>query len=152
MFSIVEAVLPRPLPYRDPSRSVLTFDAPARNKENKFFVPYRDFQEWANKNHSYAAPAAETWIRGPRFLLGRGAPQSILAAPASAGPEDANPWLTIAGVAGNEEQSTPSREMPWAEPPIVYRPLAQQSSVTVDLAVRGASRKPSVAPPSSSRF
>ncbi len=79
VFSIVQAVVLRPLPYRDPSRLVLTFDAPVHDRETKIFVPYRDFQEWTKKNHSYAAMAAETWIRGPRFLLGRGAPQSILA-------------------------------------------------------------------------
>ena len=52
------------------------------------------------------------------------------------GPEDANPWLTIVGVVGDEKQSTPFQEMAWAEPPIVYRPLAQQEAATVDLAVR----------------
>ena len=83
VFSIVQAVLLRPLPYHDPSRLVLTFDSPAHDPETKIFVPYRDFQEWAAKNHSYGAMAAETWIRGPRFLLGRGAPQSILAVPVS---------------------------------------------------------------------
>ncbi len=83
IFSIVQAVLLRPLPYRDPSRLVLTFDAPVHDKETKIFVPYRDFQEWTNKNHSFVAMAAETWIRGPRFMLGRGAPQSILAVPVS---------------------------------------------------------------------
>jgi putative ABC transport system permease protein len=83
VFSIVQAVLLRPLPYHDPSRLVLTFDAPVHDKDTGFFVQYRDFQEWAGRNHSYAAMAAATWARGPRFLLGRGAPQSILAVPVS---------------------------------------------------------------------
>jgi hypothetical protein len=83
VFSIVHAVLLRPLPYRDPSRLVLTFDAPVHDKNTGFFVQYRDFQEWAKKNHSYESMAAATWARGPRFLLGRGAPRSILAVPVS---------------------------------------------------------------------
>ena len=83
VFSIVHAVLLRPLPYRDPSRLVLTFDAPVHDKDTGFFVQYRDFQDWAKKNHSYSAMAAATWARGPRFLLGRGAPQSILGVPVS---------------------------------------------------------------------
>jgi putative ABC transport system permease protein len=52
------------------------------------------------------------------------------------GPDDANPWMTIVGVAGDEKQSSPFQEMTWAEPPIVYRPLAQQASTAVDLVVR----------------
>jgi putative ABC transport system permease protein len=83
VFSIVHAVLLRPLPYRDPSRLVLTFIAPVHDKDTGFFALYRDFQEWANKNHSYVAMAAATWARGPRFMLGRGAPQSILGVPVS---------------------------------------------------------------------
>ena len=83
VFSIVQAVLLRPLPYRDPSRLTLTFDAQLHDQDTGFFVQYRDFQEWANKNHSYVTLAAATWARGPRFLLGRGAPQSILAIPVS---------------------------------------------------------------------
>ncbi len=83
VFSIVQAVLLRPLPYRDPSRLVLTFDAPVHDKNTGFFVQYRDFQEWAKKNRSYEFMAAATWARGPRFLVGRGAPQSILAVPVS---------------------------------------------------------------------
>ena len=83
IFSIVQAVLLRPLPYRDPSRLVLTFDAPVHDQESKIFVPYRHFLEWKSKSHSYADMAAETWARGARFMLGRGAPQSILAIPVS---------------------------------------------------------------------
>jgi putative ABC transport system permease protein len=81
VFSIVQAVLLRPLPYRDPSRLVLTFVRPVHDKDTGFFVQYRDFQEWSRKNRSYETMAAATWARGPRFLLGRGAPQSILAIP-----------------------------------------------------------------------
>ena len=81
MFSVVQAVLLRPLPFHDPSRLAITFDSPVHDQETKVFVPYSDFQEWAKNNRSYVTMAAETWIRDPRFMLGRGAPQSILAIP-----------------------------------------------------------------------
>jgi hypothetical protein len=50
-------VLLRPLPYREPGRLVLTFNSPVHNKDAKIFVPYRQFKEWANRNHSYAGMA-----------------------------------------------------------------------------------------------
>ena len=81
IFSIVEAVLLRPLPYRDPNRLAPTFDAPIHDLETKIFVPYRHYLTWKEKNTSYTDLAAETWARGPAFLLGRGGPQSILAVP-----------------------------------------------------------------------
>src|SRR5581483_5927668 len=81
VFSIVDAVLLRPLPYRDPGRLNLIFETQTHNTESKFFVSYRHFQAWAERNRSYSALAAATWARGPRFLAGRGAPQSILGVP-----------------------------------------------------------------------
>ncbi len=84
IFSIVQAVLLRPLPYYEPNRLVVTFEFPVHDKETKIFVSYRHFLEWAKKSTSYEKMAAETWVRGPRFMLGRGAPQSILAVPVSA--------------------------------------------------------------------
>ncbi len=85
VFSIVQAVLLRPLPYHDPSRLTLTFDAPVHNHDVKFFLPYRHFQEWSKASRSYSAMAALTWASGPRFLLGRGSPQSITGIPVTTG-------------------------------------------------------------------
>ena len=83
IFSIVEAVLLRPLPYRDPGRLAVIWDSPVHEQGSKIFAPYRHFQEWRDKNQSFDGLAAETWIRGPRFMMGHGAPQSILGVSAS---------------------------------------------------------------------
>ena len=48
-------------------------------------------------------------------------------------------WLTIAGVAADEKRTIVYQEMGWNEPPIVYRPLAQQAPASVNLMIRGAS-------------
>ena len=83
IFSVVEAVLLRQLPYRDPAQLTVVWDSPVREKGVKIFAPYRHFQEWRERNQSFAGLAAETWATPPRFLMGRGAPQSVLAIPAT---------------------------------------------------------------------
>ncbi len=83
IFSVVEAVLLRRLPYRDPARLVVIWDSPVHDKGSMIFVPYRHFLEWRNKSQSFAGLGAETWARGPRFLMGRGSPQSVLAIPST---------------------------------------------------------------------
>ena len=40
-------------------------------------------------------------------------------------PEAANPWLTIAGIAGDEKRATLA-EMTWVDPPAVYVPITQR--------------------------
>jgi putative ABC transport system permease protein len=40
-------------------------------------------------------------------------------------PEASNPWLTIAGVAGDEKRATLA-EMTWVDPPAVYLPITQR--------------------------
>lgn len=48
-------------------------------------------------------------------------------------------WLTIVGVAADEQRATVYQEMGWVRAPIVYRPLAQQAPAMVDLLIRTAS-------------
>ena len=75
VFSIVQAVLPRPLPVATP----LAFDAAVHNHDAKFFLPHRHFQEWSRGSRSYSAMAALTWASGPRSPSAA-APRKVLPA------------------------------------------------------------------------
>jgi putative ABC transport system permease protein len=45
-------------------------------------------------------------------------------------------WVTIVGIADDEQRSTPFQEMAWLSPPIVYRPIAQRPAVSANLLLR----------------
>jgi len=86
MFSIVNGVLLRPLPYKDPGRLVSILDRGMRDENlAKLFVSYADFQAIRQNARSFDDIGAVTWAAGSsRILAGRGPAQSILAAPATA--------------------------------------------------------------------
>src|SRR5262245_5251129 len=94
-FSIVDAVLLRPLPFRDPSRLVLI--TLTLGPSSKVFTPYRDLLEWSQQNRSFEGLAGVSWYKAERTLTGNGEPRkvtsiwatenffSLLGAPAAAG-------------------------------------------------------------------
>ena len=86
VFSIVEAVLLRPLPYRDPGRLVAIWDRGLREKGlEKVFAPYTDYDEWSRRARSFESIAAATWAYSPtRVWTGRGPAKELLVIPASA--------------------------------------------------------------------
>jgi putative ABC transport system permease protein len=83
VYSIVEAVLLRALPYRDPSRLVVIY---LRNVHetgtSKMFASWRDYRAFA-RAHSFEQAAAATWATGSRLLRGHGPTRDILAMPVS---------------------------------------------------------------------
>lgn len=86
VFSIVEAVLLRPLPYHDPGRLVAIWDQGTREKGfPKVFDPYTDYEEWRRSARSFENISVLTWAWGPsRILTGRGPAKELLTIPASA--------------------------------------------------------------------
>ncbi len=84
VFSLLYAVLLRPLPYREPERLVAVWQRHATDRHvAKVFDTWRDFEEWKQRSRSFSELAVMTWARGPRTLTGHGVARSVIAFPAS---------------------------------------------------------------------
>src|SRR5215831_8724647 len=84
VFSIVDAVLLRALPYNDAERLVAVWCTEIGQPGTKIFAPYRDFEEFKAHSQSFEELAAVTWARAGEILAWKGSPHEVLAIPASA--------------------------------------------------------------------
>jgi len=86
MFSIVDAVLLRPLPYKDPERLVVVWATEVKSVgPSVLFGSYRDFQEWQRSARSFAQLEILTWATAGATLEWHGQPRRALAIPATQG-------------------------------------------------------------------
>jgi predicted permease len=86
IFSIVDAVLLRPPPYRDPARLVVVWDREIHERgTSKLFTPYRDFTEFQHASKGFELFAGATWATSPMILTGRGPAKNVLAIPSTLG-------------------------------------------------------------------
>ncbi len=96
LFSIVDAVLLRPLPYQSADRLVAVWSTEIGQPGTKIFASYRDFEEFKAHSHNFEALAALTWARAGEILTWRGSPHEVLAIPASAD------FFSLLGVSASE--------------------------------------------------
>ena len=74
IFSVVNGVLLRRLPYADPDRLVMIWEDPGDNPRN--FVNPRNFADWSEQNQSFEQVAAISM--GNVNLTGRGEPERLM--------------------------------------------------------------------------
>ena len=78
-FSIVDAVLLRPLPYKNADRLVVVWQTDAAHRgTGAWFNPYREFEEWERGSRSFEKLAAMSWATSGKTLLWHGKPISLL--------------------------------------------------------------------------
>ena len=86
VFSIVQAVLLRPLPYQEPERLVVIWDGHVREPGMaKIFASLKDFETWKRHGTSFEQLGALTWATGEQTLTGQGPAKVVLAVPTTEG-------------------------------------------------------------------
>jgi putative ABC transport system permease protein len=85
VFSILNAVLLRPLPYNHADRLAVVWQRMPPDTLAMVFDSYREFDEWSRSSHSFEKLAAATWARAGAVLSLKGEKREILAVPVSTG-------------------------------------------------------------------
>jgi predicted permease len=102
MFSVVNAVLLHPLPFRNPDRLVVIWEKFVRDPNAPpVFDTYRDFENWKSGSHSFERLAPATWTTGGGILTGAGPARDVLAMPVGI---DFFPMLGVAPEVGRTFQ------------------------------------------------
>jgi putative ABC transport system permease protein len=83
VFSILDAVLLRPLPYKNADRLVVIWQRVPPEKIGVVFDTYRMFDEWSRSSHNFEKLAAATWARAGALLSWKGQVKDVMAVPAS---------------------------------------------------------------------
>jgi len=76
IFSVVNAVLLRPMPFRDPSRLVMVWETSPRTGKNNVGNP-QNLADWQNRNWSFEKMAAYVPFQQTMSLTGDGTPEEV---------------------------------------------------------------------------
>jgi putative ABC transport system permease protein len=76
IFSVVNAVLLRPMPFRDPNRLVIVWEASPRTGKNNVANP-QNFADWQKRNRSFEKMAAYVPFQQTMSLTGDGTPEEV---------------------------------------------------------------------------
>src|SRR5438876_11491934 len=83
LFSFVNGILLRPLPYRDPGQLVILDETSPKQGIKSFAVSYPNFVDWREQNHVFEAVAA--YQQHTYSIVGAGEPEQIRGARISYG-------------------------------------------------------------------
>ncbi len=81
IFSVVDALLLRPLPYAQPAQLVHLWETFKSNVDNRSEASYPDYLDWGARNHSFAALGG---YHGSGFLVGGAQPFMVTGAKSTA--------------------------------------------------------------------
>ena len=76
IFSVVNAVLLRPMPFKDPTRLVMVWETSPRGSRNNVANP-QNFTDWQKRNSSFEKMAAYVPFQMTVSLTGDGAPEEV---------------------------------------------------------------------------
>jgi len=109
IFSVVNSVLLRPLPYSDPSRLMQLWEANVAKARNEIPASYPNFADWRDQNHVFEQVVAYSdWSFN---LTGSGEPERIRSAIVS--PASSLSLASIPFAGGSSYREKTKRERIW---------------------------------------
>jgi putative ABC transport system permease protein len=108
IFSVVNAVLLRPLPFRDSDRIVIVWKTEARRNITKGVASPAEYLDWRERNHSFAELAG--WTGGYYNLAGSAGPEQVLGVRATYNLFDVFQVQPVAGRGFRPEEERPGND------------------------------------------
>jgi predicted permease len=105
VFSVIDAVLLKPLPYKNADRLVMIAEQPPKERVPAFDT-YREYEEWSRDSHSFEKLAGATWARNAGAILSwRGEKKEVMAVPATVD------FFSMLGVEATQGRTFESRDL-----------------------------------------